>query len=110
MRLLDFAQPSPWVLVYHHDCPKCQEVLPAYRLEFNEQECRVAIVEVPPYGFDYLNDHESDIRLLRLEESRDWFVTAPVEIAIEEGVVVNIESCEFPANEPFSKRDSGRHD
>jgi len=80
-----------WILVlFHHDCPKCQEALPRYeelaqQLIQNGSNTRIAAVEVPPYGEK--TKHAVASLYGRLTDKQEWFVQAPVEIVVEGGIV-----------------------
>jgi hypothetical protein len=80
-----------WIVVlYHHDCPKCQSALPEYeRLASGARQSlagNVLAVEVPPFG-DQLHGDAAALKHARLSESREWFVEAPIEIQLQDGVV-----------------------
>jgi hypothetical protein len=77
------------VVLYHHDCPKCQEALPRYEsLARNSGDTRVALIAVPPYGDGNLAVPESRCRLGFLQPVKRWFVTTPAEIIVHDGIVV----------------------
>lgn len=72
-------------MLYHHDCPECQEAIRKYqklarRLKSDPTTLSVALVDVPPYG------QASTLTLLpdtpcaigRLSNEKDWFVATPV--------------------------------
>jgi thiol-disulfide isomerase/thioredoxin len=89
-----------WVVVlYHHDCPKCQEALPDYeRLAREPNQLGVdgiLAVEVPPFGPNQ-NIGGTALKQARLSEAREWFVQAPVEIELDNGVVTSA-SLELPS-------------
>lgn len=79
------------VLLYHHDCPQCREVLPKY--ERLAQDCRneaVALIEISPFirhndaGMTGVAVHG------RLANTRDWFVQTPTEIRLNDGMVTAV--------------------
>jgi hypothetical protein len=82
-----------WIIVlYHHDCPKCQAELQKYSdialLPVNlNNNVQIAIVEVPPYGSA---GSASDIvgEYGRLSASKQWIVTTPAVIRLESGRVI----------------------
>lgn len=79
------------VLFYHHDCPDCQEAIPQYEqmaryLADNEELLRIAFVEVPPFGPTTVG-MDGSWAVGSLSDSRDWFVTTPVVILVEDGQV-----------------------
>jgi hypothetical protein len=87
------------VVLYHHDCPKCQEALPQYQrlaeqLEAAGSSERVMLVEMPPFGSEVPADGAA--QAARLSDEREWFVQAPVEIRLVDGKVV-ASSLDLPA-------------
>lgn len=80
-----FEQGAWKLLFYHHDCPKCQEALGRRSNEFQDRPFR-AVIEVPPFGQDLPQFAHRG----RLTESKDWFVTTPVEISLDNGRVVAV--------------------
>jgi hypothetical protein len=88
-----------WVLLlYHYDCPHCQEAVPKYELLANQfvngRDQRIALIETPPY--ESAPPHVDGIVRARLAGAHEWFVQTPVEIQLENGVVVSA-SLELPA-------------
>jgi hypothetical protein len=79
-----------WVLLlYHHDCPDCQVALPRYiELAASQQrqgdKVQVLLIEVPPLGSTV--DHSPAIDA-HLATSNEWFVQAPVEVRVTDGLV-----------------------
>ena len=87
---IDESRDDCIVLLYHHDCAKCQEVLPRYEQLAGEMAKRgdtaqVLLLEVPPYGMAL--DHIGLAKRARLSADRKWFVQAPVEIQLRDGMV-----------------------
>lgn len=93
----EFIEPSlqlitgEWViLLYHQDCPKCQAAIPKYEALVQQHMLStspsVLLVEVPPYGPKHGVDSDNHVRLT---DNREWFVQAPVEITLRDGVVVD---------------------
>lgn len=77
---LDLSSGEWIVLLHRHDCAECQEAVPRYeQLAISKN---VALVEVPPYGIQH-SKHA------RLRDDREWFVQTPVEIRLQDGVVVS---------------------
>jgi hypothetical protein len=73
------------VLLHRHDCPQCQQELPKYeQLSTVEQ---VALVEVPPFS-KIVHNSGGAAAYGRLSDEREWFVQTPVEIILEDGIVV----------------------
>ena len=86
------------VFIYHHDCPKCQEAIPKYlalaeRLSSQGSGERVLFLEVPPYGAAL--PRRRSVHYLALRDEHEWFVQAPVEIVLTNGIVTGA-SLELP--------------
>ena len=77
-----------WTLLFHHhDCPKCLAVRTNY-ISLSKTQANVLFVEVPPFG----NGKPVDIRQClssHLSPLKDWFMQAPVEVRLKEGVVIS---------------------
>ena len=95
-----------WTLLfYHHDCPKCQEALHEYgiraaKLRAARATARVALIEVPPFG-ELPIEESTHCRHGRLDGLHEWFVSAPAEVLISDGVVLPLQSPETQANRAF---------
>jgi hypothetical protein len=83
------------ILLYHHDCKKCQDVIPKYdqrARDYNSltSASRFALVEVPPFGnaAEDIIPKDTPCSRGRLPVSKEWIVTTPAEIQIQDGVVV----------------------
>jgi hypothetical protein len=80
-----------WLLVlYHHDCPKCQEVISRYsgdapRTDGQADGASIALVELPPYG-EMRNSNLPGVRG-RLDEKREWLIDTPSTLVLENGIV-----------------------
>jgi len=97
LRYLDIAPKvltGRWiVLFYHHDCPKCQAVIPDYeRLasESRSEDFRVALVELPPFGNSRPERYESCVTG-RLAPRNEWFMSTPCCVKIQDSVVQSVE-------------------
>ncbi|MEX2167715.1 MAG: MauE/DoxX family redox-associated membrane protein [Pirellulales bacterium] len=87
---IDVSDGESVVLLYHHDCSKCRDALPRYEQLAGEMAKRgdtaqVLLLEVPPYGMAL--DHIGLATRARLSADRQWFVQAPVEIQLWDGMV-----------------------
>lgn len=83
------------LLLFHHDCPRCQEAVPQYeRLAAAEKGRGVVLIETPPYASD--SRPEGKTMRARLTDAREWFVQTPVEIQLDEGIVIGV-SLDLPA-------------
>lgn len=91
----EFIEPSKqfstgeWILLlYHHDCPKCRAARPKYEALVEKSSVSTSrsllLIEVPPYGPEKSANSES---YARLTNDREWFVQAPVEITLHDGIV-----------------------
>ncbi len=95
----DQLSSGDWLVVlYHHDCAKCQELLPQYRevagtFLGQNPATRIALVEVPPYGPEGPVNGDDCVRG-RLNDRLTWFVVTPVEIKIVAGTVTAARSGE----------------
>jgi hypothetical protein len=85
------------VLVYHHECPKCREVLRdverlAVEMAARGNRARVALIEVPPFAPNEVWGHRrmSLFNYGRFSNSREWFVETPLWLRLEEGTVVGV--------------------
>jgi hypothetical protein len=88
------------VLMYHHDCPECQEALPKYEElavdgSMSRRGERVLLLELPPFG-ERRPQSAGSVVHARLSNEREWFVQAPVEICLKNGQVINA-STELPS-------------
>lgn len=94
---IDVSEGKSVVLLFHHDCPKCQTAIPRYEQLAAELAVRggtVLLVEVPPYGESF--DDAGQAKRAQLSADREWFVQAPVEIQLTDGMV-QLASLELPS-------------
>ena len=84
-----------WIVVlYDHNCPHCQAAMPQYGIvskELAKQNGapRVVLVEVPPYdGTLALSCNSSSCARGKLNNTREWFLEAPLELSLDNGVVL----------------------
>jgi len=83
------------VVLYHHDCPKCQALI-AERFNADRairvtlENVAVALIEMPPYGPNHgtFPDAPAHIARGKLTERHEWFAAAPVEVELADGRVV----------------------
>lgn len=78
-----------WLLViYHHDCPMCQEALPRYQDRSKKGE-RIAFVEVPPLATPAQQPVRKDPAWIvtSLTADRMWFFPMLTRFEIADGVV-----------------------
>jgi len=75
--------------MFHHDCPKCQEVVPVQRAHAAANpSTRLLLLEVPPCGPP--PTVSPNVTVAKLNERQSWFVSAPVMIRVENGVVTSV--------------------
>jgi hypothetical protein len=81
------------VVLYHHDCPRCREIVPAFEAKAraaaaNPTAPRIAFLAVPPHGIPLWSFAPgSACRQGRLTASKEWFVGTPTVIRLQDGVV-----------------------
>ena len=84
-----------WIVVlYHHECPSCQDALPKYEQlrrgsAVAAEKASVALVEMPPYGSPEHGVvlHGSRCLQGRLSDAKEWFIKTPVTISVNRGIV-----------------------
>ncbi len=85
-----------WVgLLYHHDCPDCRHAIDRLRNRAASgglEGRRIALIEVPPHADE---TDSSDLQLdefvhARLSEARQWVVTTPIEMWLDDGLVTRV--------------------
>ena len=83
------------VLLYHYDCPKCQEAIRKFAeyarrsVDDDAAPHRFALVEMPPYGgSEVLLPRDPPVEYGRLRGNKQWFVQAPVAQEISDSIVV----------------------
>jgi methylamine utilization protein MauE len=83
------------VLLYHHDCPQCREVLPGYEHMAEDHSSEgVALIEVPPFGGHGGFAPRGLAQRGRLQETKDWFVQTPTELRLDGGVVTAVQGAD----------------
>jgi hypothetical protein len=95
------------VILHHHDCPKCQELVTAMEAGFasTSQTPRLALIEVPPFGQSRANMAFPTTTVHgRLSPDRDWFVQTPAVIELNEGRVVDSSTGDVSAVKGSLKR------
>jgi hypothetical protein len=79
------------VVLYHHDCSTCLDLLP--QLESKARSGRkIALIEMPPYAPEGQSPVSRSSVCLRgrLSDQRDWFATTPVVMSLAEGRVTAV--------------------
>jgi hypothetical protein len=84
------------VILYHHGCPKCEQLLADIESSLasadpSSVQRLVALIEVPPYESDQIPESVHPAVLHgRLTNDREWFVSTPASIELDEGRVVDV--------------------
>lgn len=79
------------VLMYHHDCPTCADVVPAYSAyykEMNEQGSdafKIAFLAVPPYAETGPVPADTTCILGKLTEAEKWELMSPYVVVLLDG-------------------------
>jgi uncharacterized membrane protein YphA (DoxX/SURF4 family) len=90
----DKLKEGEWlVLLYHHDCPKCQDVISdLVSGKFWEKgrvvQNQIALIEMPPFGDSNVVSQNTQFTSGRLNTANDWFAETPVLLFLNKGVVV----------------------
>jgi hypothetical protein len=87
------------VLLYHHDCPKCQQAIVKLAEMVQRSSAtnsvgpRLALIEMPPYGKAALLSLPPDVPFVhgRLREDKQWFVQAPLVQELSDSIVVQTD-------------------
>ena len=86
-----------WVVVlYHHDCPECRDVIPEYeqlahRLAGRLDGLRVGLIEMAPYARDDdLGSGDGTCARGRLADVKEWFTATPVEFVLDRATVIDV--------------------
>jgi thiol-disulfide isomerase/thioredoxin len=96
-----------WIVVlFRQDCPDCLREIPRYQrlateIAGGERSVRIAIIEVPPYG-DQAMEQWSGLTLGKLNETRNWFVKTPMTFGLDNRIVVPARKHLFSASETRS--------
>lgn len=100
----DTLKEGKWVVVlYRHECPECQAVVPKYARLSRELSARgeavnVALIEVPPYGDHRAQSalHKAECCAGRLSNAQEWVGTMPLVLALERGMVNEVGNGKNP--------------
>jgi len=90
--IAEWIKSGNWlVLLYHHDCPGCDEAIPKYEqmardLAGNEDYLRIGLVSVPPYGQGPVRENSPCV-VGKLGEPKEWFLTTPAVALLTDGKV-----------------------
>ena len=79
------------VLMYHHDCPTCAEVVPAYSAYYKEMNAqgnhafKIAFLAVPPYGKTGPVPADTTCILGTLTDAEKWELMSPYVVVLLDG-------------------------
>ncbi|MCF7972765.1 MAG: hypothetical protein K9N55_03010 [Phycisphaerae bacterium] len=91
--IADRLEQGNWlIMLFHHDCPDCAKALPEFQqmadsFAGNEDTLQLALVEVPPLGYDTHDTAESNRLLGRMDETKKWLVVTPAVLLLTDGRV-----------------------
>lgn len=93
------------LLLYHHNCSDCLEILPQYGrishdLVGHENILRIALLELPPYAksMDTKIFFSVSFARAKLNDCKEWFVTTPVLVLMLDGIVQAIRETNVPTS------------
>ena len=85
------------VLLYHYDCPGCQEAIPMYNrlcseLSGNDDAIRFAFIAAPPYGSEKEDPVPTDTKCLKgkLQSDKKEIIMTPLVVLLQEGAVIKV--------------------
>jgi hypothetical protein len=94
------------VILYRYDCPVCQREVPKYEKMARRNRVRgdgpnIALVEMPPYAPPDQSMVVSPSAAVfgKLSNAKEWFVTTPVRMEIQNGLVVQASEGQTPVGE-----------
>jgi len=93
--IADQLKQGAWLLLlYHHDCPDCQKVIREYAriarlMQRNQEDLRIALIEVPPYGPEAATRGVSCLRG-QLTDAKEWFVKTPITVKLLSAKVYDV--------------------
>jgi hypothetical protein len=99
--IADQLKGGNWLVVlYHHDCPDCQIVIPKYKrmagdIQGSEDYLRIALIEIHPYEED-LPQQDNAWVSGRVDESKQWFVVTPAAMMVVNGCVQRVYDKKVP--------------
>lgn len=90
----DLSQGEWNVLLYHGDCPECQQALQDLAREFRRRGDSVEflIVEIPSPSkpAHRLRDIPAGLQWTSIEDGREWIVRTPVTLGLKDGIVNDV--------------------
>lgn len=82
------------VLMYHHDCPICEEVVPNYSklcqkmTSEGNDEFKITFLAIPPYGENGPVPQDNTCLTGKLTDQQDWQIMSPYVIGLLDGQLV----------------------
>lgn len=82
------------VLMYHHDCPVCAEMVPKYNeycrqmSEQGNEEFKIVFLAVPPYGENGPIPADTVCLTGKLTDQQNWQIMSPYVVALLDGQLV----------------------
>ena len=82
------------ILSYHHDCPSCAEMVPAYSEYYREMaeqgvdEFKIAFLAMPPYAENGPVPGDTPCILGTLTDEKKWGVMSPYVVALLDGELI----------------------
>jgi thiol-disulfide isomerase/thioredoxin len=79
------------ILMYHHDCPTCAQMVPLYdkyareMAQQGEQGLTIAFVAVPPYGDNGPVPDDTPCLKGRLSDKEKWAIMSPYVVVLIDG-------------------------
>ena len=80
------------VLLYHHDCPKCQKTIrDLQEAGGHTDNRRIALIEMPPYGDEHsVFTGSRRIIMGRLNSVREWFAETPLSLMLVNSRILTV--------------------
>lgn len=82
------------VLMYHHDCPVCAEMVPKYSEYYKqmtdqgEDTFKIAFLAIPPYSEAGPVPEDTTCLLGKLSDEKDWMVMSPYAVGLLDGELI----------------------
>lgn len=93
----DKLKDGEWlVLLYHHDCPKCQEAIRKLQKGIGQaaDTQRVALIEMPPYDSNMGTSLAEEPAIFRgqLSNARKWSASTPETMTLNHGQIIEVNN------------------
>ena len=86
-------QGSCLIVLYHTDCPRCNEVIKHYESMANTIGTAIVLLEIPHLsGYNYQQPFRQYDKFMyaKLSRSKRWVVSTPIVLELNDGVVVRV--------------------